>query len=439
MSFGQRDSTVPSLYKRPRPTGAVWAVRARQRGTGKVVTVTIGKCSLVAVQEARKIARGHLFNLSQGINPNEANRTKQAAEQAAKELDAARDMSLGDAMRRYLSYGQRKPRTIQDIQATVERNFSDWLSMPARAITQGMVEDRFNEIKARAAKRRADADQRMRARGATPQQFHSPPGQGEAQRAFRYLSAILNPLLDRLIDDQPILKVNPVKALRHIKATYQLKPRERHLDANQIWQLFDDFTINNYVRKYGQQGDVPVSPVKEIDEVFVVLLLLTGARKEEILNLQTSDVDFNAGVFTLRDTKNKSDHHIPMTDAMRSLLNRRVEEAKHLSTLWLFPSPNDSQKKASMSRVFQRVTKQLGFHFTAHDLRRTFATTAKRLGTDMDTIQQALNHKKQGVTASYIQWTTESLKKTFQDVEDFMLEKWDDPEADGDDDLKDDL
>lgn len=224
MSFGQRDSTVPSLYKRPRPSGAVWAVRARQRGTGKVVTVTIGKSSLVPVQEARKIARGHLYDLSQGINPNEANQERRAAEKAAKEIDEARDISLGDAIKRYLSYGQRKPRTIEDIHATIQRNFSDWLSIPARAITQTMVEDRFNEIKARAAKRRAEANRRMLARGATPRQFHSPPGQGEAQRAFRYLSAILNPLLDKLIDDQPILKVNPVKTLRHIKATHQLKP-----------------------------------------------------------------------------------------------------------------------------------------------------------------------------------------------------------------------
>jgi integrase len=432
MSFGQRDSTVPSLYKRPRPSGAVWALRARQRGTGKVVTVTIGKSSVVPVQEARKIARGHLYDLSQGINPNEANREKRAAEKTAKEIDEARDMSLGDAMKRYLSYGQRKPRTIEDIQATIQRNFSDWLSMPARAITQTMVEDRFNEIKARAAKRRADANQRMLARGATPQQFHSPPGQGEAQRAFRYLSAILNPLLDKLIDDQPILKVNPVKTLRHIKATYQLKPRERYLDTPQIWQLLDDFRTNNYVRKYGQQGDVPVSPVKEGDEVFIVLLLLTGARKEEILGLRVSDVDFKRGIFTFRDTKNKRDHHIPMTDAMRSILSGRVEEAKKLDTQWLFPSHNDPSKKASMSRAFQRVSHQLGFHFTAHDLRRTFASAAEEVGATLETIQQALNHKKQGVTEHYIQRTTESLRQTFQKVENLMLENWDEPEADYD-------
>ena len=79
-----------------------------------------------------------------------------------------------------------------------------------------------------------------------------------------------------------------------------------------------------------------------------------------------------------------------------------------------------------MSRVFDRVTSEVGFNFSAHDLRRTAATTASDLGFDIAKIGALLNHKKQNVTLGYIQSTIDAQRVILQAIEDAMLH-FDDP------------
>jgi hypothetical protein len=64
------DSEVPGLKIKPQASGAVYVVKAKQRGTRRTVTVTYGKVSALSVREVRRWAKRDLAVLSQGINPN---------------------------------------------------------------------------------------------------------------------------------------------------------------------------------------------------------------------------------------------------------------------------------------------------------------------------------------------------------------------------------
>lgn len=429
MGFGEPDTVVAGLYKRNHPTGAVWAVKARQRGAGKSVTVTVGKCSVISLREARQLARGYLYQLSTGTNPNEERRYERARREASAKTEEERDITLAAAITRYLKYGKRKPKTIKDFHSTIYRNFSDWLSFPARQITRAMCEKRFEAIKARVKRRLEEQNQSMAKHGKTPKIYNSEPGQGEAQRAFRYLRAALKPLCNEIIDGQRLLEHDPTQVLRDIRATYQIPARRTHLKVEQIEQLFEVFNDNHRTRNYFRKNEELPFTVQSIDEDFVVLLLLTGARKEEILSLKLTDLDMRAKTFTFQDTKNGRPHTIPMTDTMHTVIARRKKASDKVGSPWLFPSPINPATKGTMSRCFERVCGQLGFTFTPHDLRRTFATTANDIGFSQDKIGQALNHKGKGVTSGYIQVTTDSLRKTFEKVEYVMLRKWEDAPA----------
>jgi len=102
-------------------------------------------------------------------------------------------------------------------------------------------------------------------------------------------------------------------------------------------------------------------------------------------------------------------------------LSRRIGEHP-----FVFPSPRKGVKAASMSRVFERITAEVGFNFSAHDLRRTVATTASDMGFDIAKIGALLNHKKQNVTMGYVQSTTDAQRVILQAIEDAMLH-FDDP------------
>jgi integrase len=105
-----------------------------------------------------------------------------------------------------------------------------------------------------------------------------------------------------------------------------------------------------------------------------------------------------------------------MTASVETILKRRFG-IKHPSSKHVFASPIAPEKSASMSRTFERVCNAVGFKFSAHDLRRTFATVANEIGIDANKIGAALNHKKKGVTAGYIQTTAFMLRDTFEKIE----------------------
>ena len=73
------------------------------------------------------------------------------------------------------------------------------------------------------------------------------------------------------------------------------------------------------------------------------------------------------------------------------------------------------------SKTFKRVSEEVGFVFTAHDLRRTVATVAAERGYDLSSVGAVLNHSRQGVTAGYIQKTIPRLKQILMDIEEELF------------------
>ena len=157
-----------------------------------------------------------------------------------------------------------------------------------------------------------------------------------------------------------------------------------------------------------------------------MLLLLTGLRVDEAKTLRWSNFNFKEGWFKAENTKNHTDHTLPMTTSTESLFKTRSTLVGE-SSEWVFPSPQDSSKHASMSRTVQRIVDESGVAFTPHDLRRTVATIASELGYDLAKMSAVLNHAKSGVTAGYVQGTIGSLKRTLEDIEGMVLRSFEVP------------
>lgn len=80
------DAEVPGLKIKPQPSGAVYVLKAKQRGTRRTATVTYGKVTNLSIREVRRRAKQDLALLSQGINPNTH---KKAVAQGEKSLEEA--------------------------------------------------------------------------------------------------------------------------------------------------------------------------------------------------------------------------------------------------------------------------------------------------------------------------------------------------------------
>ena len=389
-----KDNIQSGLFKRVRKDGHVWAVKARIKG-GKVVTVTIGKMDLFSLSNARKATKLILSQLAQGINPNQVKRHQQRIIQMRK-------FTLQQALDEYSNIVQWKDSTRDDVYKVMNRRFSDWLRRPLASITKLDCLNRFQDIKL-AIKR----NNRQKNRSSS-----NPIGEGEAQKAFRYLTAIFNSFAEEDIGDERLLpKGNPCSILKAKKVRKILKPRDRFLDLQQRNVLHD------HLQLVGLEQTQGVIRTTCDDRDLIWLLIHCGLRLEEALNLKWDSVDLMNERFTVFNTKNSRDHTLPMTDNTKLIFERRISQGNK----YVFQSNVRKLKPITASKTFKRVSEEIGFTFTAHDLRRTVATVAAERGYDINSIGAVLNHSRQGVTESYIQRTQTRLRQILKDVEDGLF------------------
>jgi integrase len=149
----------------------------------------------------------------------------------------------------------------------------------------------------------------------------------------------------------------------------------------------------------------------------VRLLLLTGQRREEIGGLRWDEVDFQRGVILLpaTRTKNKREHEVPMSDAVRTILGTRKEKCPG-GREFVFGEGRGSYSGWSRSKerldqrlleARQKVSGKKAQPLPAwrlHDVRRSVATGMARIGTQPHHIEAVLNHisgHKGGVAGVY--------------------------------------
>jgi integrase len=157
-----------------------------------------------------------------------------------------------------------------------------------------------------------------------------------------------------------------------------------------------------------------------------VFLLLTGARLSEALGdagvgyppLRWADVDLTRRTVTFRQTKNRTDHELPIGTALAAMLTerKRVAGAEHVF------SAKDGAVAGDLRSAYARIEKATGIRVSAHDLRRTFATAASRLDISAYKLKRLTNHISGGdVTAGYVHVTTDDLRGAMQRIEDYLL------------------
>ena len=417
MNEWQKDKQLSGLYKRKRVGVDVWTVKARQFGANKLRSVVIGRCDVMSAKLARKKAQSILIMLGEGKNPNDVKKASIANDIDAEANRKARSLMLQTAVEQYNQLKPFKANTLKDQASVLNRNFSDWMRLPISEITRDMVLQRFQAIQKRVSDRRLEVNKRWASEGKEPKAYVNDHGRGEAQKAFRYLSAIINSFMNDVVGGEPLLSRNPCMILKDKKLRKVLQPKDRYLDSLEVSQLVGLLGMVHNPQYEGKVGQ------SEAD--FITLLLMTGFRSDEARTIQWDHVDHIGKSFEVKDTKNHTSHRLPMTNVTQRLfaraLSRRIGEHP-----FVFPSPRKGVKAASMSRVFERITEEVGFSFSAHDLRRTAATTASDLGFDISKIGALLNHKKQNVTMAYVQSTLEAKRAILQAIEDAILH-FDDP------------
>lgn len=127
----------------------------------------------------------------------------------------------------------------------------------------------------------------------------------------------------------------------------------------------------------------------------VEVLIDTGLRCGELWRLTRFDLDFDAGVIRVWESKTDLPRSIPMTDRVRVILQHRVRKTDR-------PFPfNNNWMHAAWDRVRDHLGMSDDKHFVPHILRHTFASRLVQRGVPLQVVQQLLGHSSIVMTMRY--------------------------------------
>jgi len=148
----------------------------------------------------------------------------------------------------------------------------------------------------------------------------------------------------------------------------------------------------------------------------VRLLLLTGARRGELLAAKWANIDLDAGVWNKpgATTKTKTLHSVPLSQPACRLLHEMQARAE---SEWLFPALSGDGHRSHINAAWielRKAAKLPGVHL--HDLRHTYATILASSGLSLPVIGKLLGHATPIMTQRYAHLTDDPLRQATERV-----------------------
>jgi integrase len=204
----------------------------------------------------------------------------------------------------------------------------------------------------------------------------------------RYFAALSGAFTWAMHDERQWISSNPVRlvAKPRDRRPQEARERVRFLSADERTRLFTACAQSRSPWLYQ----------------IVLMALVTGARKSEILTLRWRDVDAQAGTVRFRQTKNGFDRTITLVAPVLTLLRERHSGPviPH-PEMYVFPAPCGA-KPIDIRTAWATAVRHaalVDFHF--HDLRHTTASYLRIDGHSLGDIADVLGHRTLTVTRRY--------------------------------------
>ena len=224
-----------------------------------------------------------------------------------------------------------------------------------------------------------------------------------AHQSFRLLKTFI-----RWANEQPAYKgIIPSDACTHSKVTREVPAAKvKKNDCLQKQQLPAWFAA---VRSGGSATIA----------AYLQVLLLTGARRNELATLKRDDINFSAQTMLLRD-KVEGERTIPLTPYVSQLLAALPRKNK-----WAFPADSKSGRLMEPRIAHNRALKEAALpHVSLHGLRRSFRTLSEWLEIPVGVIAQIQGHKPSAtVERHYVDRPIDMLRMHHARLEAWILEQ----------------
>jgi integrase len=351
------DDEVSGFGVRVYPTGVKSYIVNRRIGSGrqaKLKLFVIGPCDLMTPFEARRKAREIIMEARDG---NDITKPK------------ALDMTIADVMTYYIENHSVEKKWYKEV---IKINRLYIVPALGRKRLIDLDTPDIRDFKDRAGKR----------------------SQSQTNKALSYLSAAIN------------FTRGDFKEFRQMQNPCQFVKKFKQ-KARRIFITFEEMpallkAINEEENVYARAA--------------IMLYILLGKRKDEILRVRRKDIDFKQKRLYWEDMKNGKEHFLPLGDDAFEIVKMIPQ---HENSPWLFPCLHQARgwhgqnHLKGVVRSWKRIRENAGLKDkTIHDLRRTFGSWMSMSGENLQLIGKLMGHSGPGVTYDhYAHFQDEPLRE----------------------------
>ena len=346
------DTDIPGFLLEVRSTGKCTFYQRYRDKYGRLKQARIGPTDSISLEDARHKAKEIRSQTLMGFDPREEFE-KYRNETTFKEF----------IQEQYLPYVKVHKRSWEQDQSMLDlRILSLWGSKKISEITREDVQQ-FQSTFLRA--------------GCKP---------STANRYMALVKYIFN-----LAEKWEVIERTPA---RHISRLEDNNHKERYLTPEETERLLTEL-------KNCKSETVPD---------IIKFLILTGARKSEVVNLPWQELDLEKGFWTIFPERNKTKKRkvIPLSRGALNILNNRKDNGSE----YVFLNPKTGKPIKHFHRTWDRIRTNAGVpDLRVHDLRHSYASVLINSGRSLYEVQKLLGHSNISTTQRYAHLTQDTLRE----------------------------
>ena len=192
------------------------------------------------------------------------------------------------------------------------------------------------------------------------------------------------------------------------------------------WKWRDDNPVTG-IEKYQEEKRDRWLNGEELDRLWIALerypnhltsyifkfLILTGARKGEVLQATWDQFDLKKGIWTKPShlTKQKKKEYLPLSEKALSVL-QSVKALTSQESAFVFPGRIEREPIKEIKTFWKRVLKEANLeNIRIHDLRHTHASHLVSSGLSLSIVGKLLGHTQASTTQRYAHLADEPLRQ----------------------------
>lgn len=156
---------------------------------------------------------------------------------------------------------------------------------------------------------------------------------------------------------------------------------------------------------------------KPRNEAILAMLAMTGLRLQELLDLQTQDLNLTTEMLQVRQGKGSKDRWVPihrnLKPVLRSFLAARINQQKQSPWLFTGVKSNKKLRQKDVRTICRKISTAIGIKFTPHMLRHSFARELVNNDFNLYKLKEILGHAQIKTTQIYLSVSDENIKRSF--------------------------